>query len=70
MLRVWLATSLLTWSFTFCVEDAQTYIFECIYLEYANEIDIFFIFFLNDDIVHVYVLLQINSESDEIQRFK
>lgn len=60
----------LTWSFTFCVEDAQTYIFECIYLEYANEIDIFFIFFLNDDIVHVYVLLQINSESDEIQRFK
>lgn len=70
MLRVWLSTSLLTWSFTFCVEDAQTYIFECIYLEYANEIDIFFIFFLNDDIVHVYVLLQINSESDEIQRFK
>lgn len=69
MLRVWLATSLLTWSFTFCVEDAQTYIFECIYLEYAYEVDIF-IFFLNDYIVHVYVLLQINSESDEIQRFK
>lgn len=70
MLRVWLATSLLTWSFTFCVEDAQTYIFECIYLEYANEIDIFLFFFLNDYILHVYVLLQINSESDEIQRFK
>lgn len=73
MLRVWLATSLLTWSFTFCVEDAQTYIFDCIYLEYANEIDILFFFFLNDytlHIVHVYVLLQINSESDEIQRFK
>lgn len=70
MLRVWLATSLLTWSFTFCVEDAQTYIFECIYLEYANEIDIFFYFFFNDYILHVYVLLQINSESDEIQRFK
>lgn len=69
MLRVWLAASLLIWSFTFCVEDAQTYIFECIYLEYANEIDIFF-FFLNDYILHVYVLLQINSESDEIQRFK
>lgn len=69
MLRVWLATSLLIWSFTFCVEDAQTYIFECIYLEYAYEVDIL-IFFFNDYIVHVYVLLQINSESDEIQRFK
>lgn len=71
MLRVWLATSLLTWSFTFCVEDAQTYIFECIYLEYAYEVDIlFFFFFFNDYIVHVYVLLQINSESNEIQRFE
>lgn len=71
MLRVWLAASLLIWSFTFCVEDAQTYIFECIYLEYAYEVDIlFFSFFFNDYIVHVYVLLQINSESDEIQRFK
>lgn len=30
----------------------------------------FSFFFLNDYIVHVYVLLQINSESDEIQRFK
>lgn len=70
MLRVWLATSLLTWSFTFCVEDAQTYIFECIYLEYAVEVDILSFFFLNDYILHVYVLLQINSESDEIQRFK
>lgn len=70
MLRVWLATSLLTWSFTFCVEDAQTYIFECIYLEYAHEVYIHFFFSFNDYIVHVYVLLQINSESDEIQRFK
>lgn len=70
MPRVWLATSLLTWSFPFRVEDAQTYIFECIYLEYANEVDIFIFIFLNDYILHVYVLLQINSESDEIQRFK
>lgn len=72
MLRVRLAASLLTWSFTFFLEDAQTYIFECIYLEYAYEVDIliFIFFFLNDYIVHVYVLLQINSESDEIQRFK
>lgn len=69
MLRVWLAVSLLIWSFTFCVEDAQTYIFECIYLEDAYEVDIL-IFFFNDYIVHVYVLLQINSESDEIQGFK
>lgn len=45
MLRVWLATSLLTWSFTFCVEDAQTYIFECIYLEYAYEVDILIFYF-------------------------
>lgn len=45
MLRVWLATSLLTWSFTFCVEDAQTFIFECIYLEYAYEVDILIYFF-------------------------
>lgn len=45
MLRVWLAASLLTWSFTFCVEDPQTYIFECIYLEYAYEVDILILFF-------------------------
>lgn len=46
MLRVRLAASLLTWSFTFFVEDAQTYIFECIYLEYAYEVNILILFFL------------------------
>lgn len=71
MLRVWLATSLLIWSFTFCVEDAQAYIFECIYLEYAYEVDILIFFFFGMiTLYNVYVLLQINSESDEIQRFK